>query len=75
MKVQILFDRVNHEFCEHFLDYPWSSYLTVVSPKTTKLSRMEVLEWFDDKSNFETFHSQEQVQRFNEMDIDFVGDK
>ncbi len=27
MKVQILFDRVNHGFCETMMDNPWSSYL------------------------------------------------
>ena len=65
---------IHHGFCEHYLDYPWSSYLTIVSPKTTKLNRAEVLEWFSDKSNFEKFHSQEQIEKFNEMNIDFTGD-
>ena len=37
---------IHHGFCEHYLDYPWSSYLTVLSPKTTKLSRAEVLDWY-----------------------------
>ena len=33
---------IHHGFCEHFLDYPWSSYLTTLSPKKTKLSSNEV---------------------------------
>ena len=65
---------IHHGFCEHYLDYPWSSYLTIVSPKTTKLSRKEVLNWFRDKSNFEKYHSQEHINKFNEMNIDFSGD-
>lgn len=65
---------IHHGFCEHFLDYPWTSYLTIVSPKNTKLNRTEVLEWFNDKSNFERFHSQEHIDKFNELNIDFTGD-
>nr|WP_319570841.1 hypothetical protein [uncultured Draconibacterium sp.] len=65
---------IHHGFCDHYLDYPWSSYLTIVSPKATKLSRAEVLKWFREKSNFEKFHSQEQIRKFQELDIDFVGD-
>ncbi|WP_347838041.1 transposase [uncultured Draconibacterium sp.] len=65
---------IHHEFCEHFLDYPWSSYLTVVSPKATKLRRYEVLRWFDDKTNFEKIHSQQEIQKFNELDIYNSGD-
>lgn len=66
---------IHHKFCEHFLDYPWSSYLTIVSPKTTKLSRNEVLEWYSDKTNFLKFHADDEIKRFNELDIDFVGDE
>lgn len=65
---------IHHEFCDHFLDYPWSSYLTIVSPKTTKLKRSEVLKWYNNKSNFEKFHSDEEIKRFNELNIDFISD-
>ncbi|QIA07853.1 transposase [Draconibacterium halophilum] len=65
---------IHHDFCEHYLDYPWSSYLTVISPKTTKLSRAEVLKWFTDKSNFEKFHSQEEIKKFDELKISCQGD-
>lgn len=65
---------IHHGFCDHFLDYPWSSYLTIVSPNTTKLSRAEVLEWFRDKSNFEKFHSQEEIRKFDELNIGYPGD-
>lgn len=65
---------IHHGFCEHFLDYPWSSYLTMLSPKTTKLNRAEVLKWYNDKSNFTQFHWSGEIKRFNELNIEFVGD-
>src|SRR5690554_3328040 len=40
---------IYHGFCNHFLEYPWSSYLTMLSPKQTKLKRDEVLKCFQDK--------------------------
>lgn len=65
---------IHHEFCEHFLEYPWSSYITMLSPKITRLKRNEVLEWFGDKSNFEKYHSKKQMQKFHELDFYFHSD-
>ncbi|WP_320017752.1 hypothetical protein [Labilibaculum manganireducens] len=48
------------------MDYPWSSYLTCLSGKPTNLKRKEVIEWFDDETNFKYMHLQ-QVD-FIEMD-------
>ena len=56
MKVQILFDGVNHGFCEHPIGYPWSSYASCVSIKPTKMHREEVVGWFDDRANFIAMH-------------------
>ena len=36
---------VHHGFCSHPIEYGWSSYLTYVSPKPTKLKRSETIEW------------------------------
>ncbi|OQX78712.1 MAG: hypothetical protein B6D61_04845 [Bacteroidetes bacterium 4484_249] len=52
---------VYHGFVDHILDYPWSSYLTLVSVKPTKLSRKTVLGWFDDVGNFRETHKKELV--------------
>ena len=49
---------VNHGFCEHPIEYAWSSYLTCISPKPTNIRRDTVLEWFLDKENFEYCHKQ-----------------
>ena len=47
---------VNHQICENAIDYPWSSYLTCVSEKSTKLKREEVINYFDNLNNFKCVH-------------------
>jgi len=49
---------VHHGFCAHPLEYPWSSYLSCISIKPTKLQRETVIGWFDDLANFKTAHEQ-----------------
>ncbi len=49
---------VHHGFCEHPRDYPWSSYLTCISIKPTKLKREAVMGWFDNDANFITMHNE-----------------
>jgi len=48
---------VHHGFCSHPIEYGWSSYLTCVSLKPTKLNRDETIGWFDDKANFKYMHN------------------
>ena len=50
---------VNHGFTEHILDWGWSSYLTIISVKPTRLSRETVLGYFDDAANFKAYHQQQ----------------
>ena len=53
---------VHHGFTEHAIDYPWSSYLTCISVKPTRLQRDVVMGWFDNEANFKTAHnSQENI--------------
>ncbi|WP_291097611.1 MULTISPECIES: transposase [unclassified Flavobacterium] len=47
---------VHHLICEHPINYPWSSYITCLSDKPTKLKRKEVIEIFDDIENFKHVH-------------------
>jgi len=47
---------IHHEFCDHPLGYPWSSYAACVSVKPTKLHREDVVEWFGDRGNFIAMH-------------------
>lgn len=49
---------VNHGFCEHPSEYPWSSYLSCISVKPTRLHREAVKGWFDNNANFMHWHNQ-----------------
>ncbi len=49
---------VHHGFCEHPMEYAWSSYLSCISLKPTKLKRDIIIGWFDDLANFKTIHNQ-----------------
>ena len=62
---------VHHGFCEHPMEYPWSSYLSCVSVKPTKLHREEVVGWFDDEANFKYMHDRKveiiEIEKWLEM--------
>lgn len=47
---------VHHGFCEHPVDYGWSSYLTCISIRPTKLKRNEVMGWFNGAGDFKYYH-------------------
>ncbi len=57
---------VHHGFCKHPIEYPWSSYLSCISPKNTKLQRNAVIDWFDGEINYKTGHD----EHFNRKDMD-----
>lgn len=65
---------IHHGFCKHFLEYPWSSYLTILSPKQTRLNRDEVLKWFQDKAYFKEYHTKEQIEKFSGLQINSIND-
>jgi REP element-mobilizing transposase RayT len=54
---------VKHGFVEDMVEYPWSSYLTMVSVKPTKIERESVLGWFDSKNNFKLFHQEKHEEK------------
>ena len=56
---------VHHRICEHPIEYPWSSYLTYISLKSTKLKRDDVIGWFDDEANFKLLN--------NDKNFDFAA--
>ena len=60
MVIYIHNNPVYHGFCEHAMEYPWSSYLSCISVKLTKLKRGKVIGWFDDKANFKYYHNKKQ---------------
>ena len=51
---------VKHGFVDSILDWPWSSYLTIISVKPSKLQLNSVLGWFDSHSNFIALHNEQQ---------------
>jgi putative transposase len=54
----IHYNPVKHGICEHPIEYPWSSYLTCVSDKPTKLRKKEVISIFENLENFKQIHKQ-----------------
>lgn len=59
---------VKHGICNSTVEYPWTSYLSIISNKPTKLSRDFVIDLFDSKANYRSLH--EKPDSFN--DIDFL---
>ena len=49
---------VHHKICSHPIEYPWSSYISCLSEKPTKLKRKEVIEIFNDVDNFKNVHQE-----------------
>jgi putative transposase len=49
---------VHHGFCDHAMEYGWSSYLTCISLSPTLLNRDSVIGWFDDLGNFKNKHNE-----------------
>lgn len=50
---------MTHRVVKDFVQYPWSSYKTILSVKPTKLKRKEVIGYFDTIDNFITCHRKE----------------
>ena len=51
---------VHHQICDHPLEYSWSSYMTCLSEKSTKLMRKEVIDIFENIENFKYMHQQKE---------------
>ena len=47
---------IKHHFCTHPADYPWTSYLSLISIKPTQLARENVLGYFDNQARFKAAH-------------------
>ena len=46
-----------HGIIDDFRHYPWSSYERVMRDRPSKLKKEEVLQWFNDKTNYVNYHS------------------
>ena len=49
---------VHHGFVENLIDYPWTSYFSLLSGKPTKIQREKTIERFHDKMNFIYCHNE-----------------
>lgn len=52
---------INHGFVNNLDEWRYSSYHSLLSKKSTKLKREEVISWFGNKEKFIDFHKQNQV--------------
>lgn len=48
---------VHHGFCKEINEWEFSSFISVLSEKKTRLEKEEVLKWFGDKDAFLQFHN------------------
>jgi len=55
----IHFNPVHHGFVEDLRDWKYSSFESFFSEKATLLKRAEVIDWFNNKEDFYTFHKKE----------------
>ncbi|WP_377047763.1 transposase [Rufibacter quisquiliarum] len=55
----IHFNPQHHGLIQDFKDWPYSSYHSLLSKKTTNLERDTVLEWFGDREHMERFHRED----------------
>lgn len=58
-----------HGFVKDFRDYPYSSFWSHLSQKSTKLKREEVIDWFGDAEQYSKFHD---YTDFVAMKDDFI---
>lgn len=49
---------VHHGYCKQIEDWHWSSYKTILSSAGTAIKRQMVLEWFQGRDNFISYHEQ-----------------
>ena len=69
---------VHHGFCKHPLEYSWSSYITCISDKPTKLKREAVTNLFENIDNSKKEHTKqieiEPIEKWLNLDADYFTD-
>ncbi len=56
----IHYNPVHHHLVTHPLEYAWTSYLTILSDKPTKVQRDHILQFFENRNCFERYHAESQ---------------
>ena len=53
------------------MEYSWSSYLSCIAIKSTKLQHEIIIGWFDDVANFKEIHNQKveitTIEKFHDI--------
>jgi len=65
LKELVLYIHLNpekHQIAKDFQNYNYSSYQAIVSKSKTNVSKDEVINWFEDLSNFKTVHKQKKIK-------------
>ena len=55
---------ISHEFVKELDEWKFSSYTAILSEKITNIAKQEIIELFDDKSNFEYYHNLKKANLF-----------
>jgi putative transposase len=66
----IHYNPVHHNFVKSMEEWPYSSYNSILSSKSSSIKRNETIEWFDDVDSFKSFHKNKIDSRFI-LDLDF----
>ena len=62
---------VHHGFVDNIIEYPWSSYGSIISERPSKIKRERVIKIFNDVDNFIFYHNQKQnLSELNDLIIE-----
>jgi len=48
---------IHHNISDNLIAYKWTSFMSLISSKPTKLDRSTVIEWFENRENFISVHN------------------
>lgn len=60
--LQIHLNPMHEGLGANFVEYPWTSYLPLLTPKYCKLDHTEVMDWFGGKHHYRKLHHRELVK-------------
>ncbi len=58
------YNAAHHGIVNNFLDWPHSSYHTLISKHPTKLAKNRILDWFGGRDNFLAFHGRKPSEEY-----------
>ena len=58
---------VKHGICSHPMEYAWTSYLSLISIKPSKIARNIVMGWFNDTADFIELHNKNNTDNIKDL--------